>query len=367
MGSTRVLGRASRAEPLRLGIVGCGFVAEQRHLPTLRRLPEIQVEALADVDLERCRRVAARFGVPKSYASARELLDHGRVEAVAVCTPASAHAEPALAALDAGKHVFVEKPLALTLEDAGTLVERAETSSGVTMVGFNLRWHRLVRQARELLREGRIGRVTAIATRYTDERIQQRALPAWRYRRELGGGALIEKVIHHFDLWRFLLGDEVDEVFAVGVDGRGEDQVTMVTGRMRRGALAHACGSDLTAASNEVRVDGEEGALHLDLYRFDGLALSSLSDLPGAPLTRARRGLSSVKQLATGLREIREGGSFDATYAAEWRHFASAARAKGRPDPTFDDGLRAVQIALAAARSTSAGSPQSVANVEVSG
>src|SRR5215217_7528545 len=92
-----------RKQPLRLGIVGCGFAAEDRHLPALATLREIEVVALADLDTERCQRVADRFGVPQRYASAPELLEHAHVDAVAVCTIATSHAEIALEALTAGK------------------------------------------------------------------------------------------------------------------------------------------------------------------------------------------------------------------------------------------------------------------------
>jgi predicted dehydrogenase len=348
--------------PVKLGIVGCGFVAEHRHLPTLRRLPEIHVEAVADADRDRCERVAARFGVPYRYDSVHALLERPEVEAVAVCTPASAHAEVAGAALEAGKHVFVEKPLTLSLEEADALVERARRQSSATaMVGFNLRWHRLVRQAQALLRQGSIGRVTAVVTTLTDARSTVPGLPAWRRQRHLGGGSLLEKLVHHFDLWRFLLDDEADEVFALTRGGQGEDEVTMVTGRMRGGTLVHALASDLTSSSNHVDLYGEEGALGLDLYRFDGLERSMLHDLPGAPVTRVRRVLASAAQLAAGLGEIRHGGLFDATYGAEWRHFAGAVRTSRQADCTFEDGRRALQIALAAAASASVGRPISVA------
>jgi myo-inositol 2-dehydrogenase / D-chiro-inositol 1-dehydrogenase len=343
--------------PVRLGIVGCGFVVEGRHLPALRRLSEIEVVALADVDLTRCRDVAARFGVPRCADSVHALIEENELDAVAVCTPASVHAEPALAALEAGKHVFVEKPITLSLEEADLLVDRAARASGTTTVGFNLRYHRLVNEARRLLREGAVGRVTSITTSFTDARVTVPNLPAWRAQRHLGGGALLDRLIHHFDLWRFLLDDEVDEVFAVSRRGSGEDELAHVTARMHGGALVHGFGSDRTSTSNGVAVYGEVGSLHVDLYRFDGLVYSSLRDLPGAPRTRLRRMAASAVQLSRSLGELRSGGLFDATYPTEWRRFAAALRGDGRPASTFEDGRRALQIALAAAESTTLGRP----------
>jgi predicted dehydrogenase len=341
--------------PLRLGIVGCGFVTERRHLPTLQRLPELRVVALADADTAKCERVAARFGGPSCYADVGELLASSDVDAVAVCTPAASHAEVALPVLDAGKHVLVEKPISLSLEEADALVERAQKLPVTATVGFNQRHHRLVREARELLRKGAVGPVTAIATRFTDARLAQPDLPAWRGRRELGGGGLLEKLVHHFDLWRFLLDDEVEDVFADSRSGRSDDETTLVTARMRKGALAHAFGTDLSTSSNEVLVYGEKGSVLVDLYRFDGLVFAGVRDLPGAPLTRLRRLGAGAAQLSRSLNELRSGGLFDASYAAQWRSFAAAVRGGGRPASTFEDGRRALQIALAAAQSASLG------------
>jgi predicted dehydrogenase len=350
----------SSAQPVRLGIVGCGFVAEHRHLPTLARMSEIDVVAVADIDTERCRRVADRFGIANRDADVAALLERPEVEAVAVCVPAAEHAQVALAALDAGKHVFVEKPLALSLDEADALVERARSAGTTAVVGFNLRSHTIVREARKLIRQGLIGRVTAVETSFSDERLTMPDLPSWRTKRELGGGALLEKVVHHVDLWRFLLGDEAQDVFGVASAEHADDDVVMVTGRMRAGTLVHAFASDLTALSNEVRIRGEEGALLLDLFRFDGLTHANLRDLPGAPATRVRGILATTRQLAGRLGEIRQGGVFDATYRAEWRNFAAAVRGLEAPACTLEDGRRALEIILAAARSASLGRPVTV-------
>lgn len=350
----------SIADPLRVGIVGCGFVAEHRHLPTLAGLTEVDVVAVADIDTARCGHVADRFGVANRDRDVAALLQRPEVEAVAVCVPAAEHASVALAALDAGKHVFVEKPLTLSLDEADVLVERARRAGTTAVVGFNLRSHSIVRRARELIREGAIGRVTAVETSFADARLTVPDLPMWRTRRELGGGALVDKIVHHVDLWRFLLDDEAHTLFAVARSERGDDDVVMVTGRMRGGTLVHAFASDLTGLSNEVKIRGEEGALRLDLYRFDGLTHASLRDLPGAPATRLRRMLAGTRQLAGSLSEIRNGGVFDATYGAQWRNFVSAARGLEPPACTFEDGRRALEIVLAAARSASLGQPVTV-------
>jgi myo-inositol 2-dehydrogenase / D-chiro-inositol 1-dehydrogenase len=346
---------------LKVGIIGCGFATQTRHLPALRRVPHAEVVAVADLDTNTLDSVADEWRVRHRYRSAEALIEDPEVEAVAVCVPAVAHVEVAIAALDAQKHVLVEKPLALSIADAQRLIARARLSSSKIMVGFNMRWHRLVTQARTVLQHGAIGHVHSVRTLYTDEARDRPGLPAWRTRRDLGGGALLEKAVHHFDLCRFLLEDEVDEVFAFCRRGRGEDETVSVTARMHGGSLITLIVSDATSVSNELTLYGDSGSLHVNCYRSDGLGLTSLFDLPGAPRTRLRRMIASTKQLAMNLAEIRRGGVFDATYEAEWRHFITAIQDDGTPACSLSDGLRALEIVLAAAESASIGKPVKVA------
>ena len=338
-----------------LGIVGCGWVTATRHLPALARVRDLEVVALADVDAKAVDTLAGRFGVAARYGGAAQLVEDPRVDAVAVCVPPSAHAEVALAALEAGKHVFVEKPLAATLADADRLVERA-TGVGLTaMVGFNLRFHRLVRQLRDRLASGGLGPIHALATTYTDDVLLRPELAAWRATRGRGGGTLLEKAIHHFDLWRFLLEDEVEEVHAYTGSGRADDEVACVSARMRGGALASTLAVDATSLSNEVAVYGTKARAALDLYRFDGLVQASPYEPPGAVRTRAQALLRTARALPAGLGAIRSGGEAMLSYEAEWRHFAAAIARGGATESTLEDGVRALEIALAAHQSASTG------------
>jgi predicted dehydrogenase len=344
--------------PLRLGIVGCGYVADNRHLPTLSRIPEVTVVAASDRDPAALARVADRWGIARRHRDTDDLIADPLVEAVAVLTPTGAHADVALAALDAGRHVFVEKPLALTMPDADRIADRAAVSAGRTMVGFNQRWHRLALQARELIRGGAVGRVQGVASTFIDARATVAGLPAWRLERAHGGGALIDKGIHHIDLWRFLLDDEFEQVYALSRPGGGDDEALVVSARLRSGVVGTLLACDRTSTGNELRIFGEQGALHLDLYRTEGLARVTLTDLPGAPATRLRRLASGARQLAGGIGEIRRGGVFDASYEAQWRHFASAVLAGRDPECTVEDGRRALQVVLAAAESADSGEPR---------
>ena len=116
------------APALKLGIVGCGGAAGRLHLPALRHVHEIEVVGLADIDQPRLDALAERFGINVVYSDYRRLLDDPDIDAVAVCVPPELHLDLSFAVLDANKHLFVEKPLALSLPDCDRLIARASES-----------------------------------------------------------------------------------------------------------------------------------------------------------------------------------------------------------------------------------------------
>jgi predicted dehydrogenase len=180
-------------EPLRIGLVGCGWVAQEIHLPTIERFPEATVVAATDVDAGRLEHVARRFSIARTYPNPTELLADPAIEAIAVCAPVRFHGPIALQSLEAGKNLFVEKPLALSLEACDELIAAAQSASQVVMVGHNLRFLRLVRQARAIIDAGQLGNPKAIRTAMTSANRFHSGVPEWTQHRVQGGGALIER------------------------------------------------------------------------------------------------------------------------------------------------------------------------------
>lgn len=121
--------------PLRIGVIGCGRVTALRHLPALSRLDDAEVVALADTNAISLKQVADRFHIRNRYPDVRAHLKDTIVDVIAVCVPVQFHADIALAARDAGKHVFIEKPLTVTLEEAGRVRDRARQVNRKVMWG----------------------------------------------------------------------------------------------------------------------------------------------------------------------------------------------------------------------------------------
>jgi myo-inositol 2-dehydrogenase/D-chiro-inositol 1-dehydrogenase len=316
----------------------------------------VDVVALADPNeaaLDRAGLLAAGAG---RYCSIEELVGDAAIEAVAVCVPPSAHADVACAALAAGRHVLVEKPLAASLEDADRLIEAVTSSPTKAVVGFNFRRHRFVQRARAAIRSGELGRIDCIRSAFTND-VPIEDAAGWRGTRGLGGGGILDRAIHDIDLWRYLLDDDVAEVFAYSRPGRTEDEVAVVTARMRRGALASITVLDAAIVSHELMLYGTLGALRLDLCRFDGYTAESPDLLPGSPKARVLRFAGTFSDVGGHVHASRRGGDFMATYEDEWRRFAEIVRLDLPAEPSMTDGRAALAVALAAIESASSGAP----------
>jgi len=220
----------SRNGLLIAAIVGCGEVGDQKHLRALTDVAEVQVIAVVDCDAGRLAAASARHCIAARYGSVPELLERPGIEAVGVCVPPAQHAAVVEAVLAAGKHVLVEKPLALSAADASRMIDAANRAPNKVLVGFHMRWHRLIRQTREVVRSGRLGTIESIRVTWFSPR-EDEGLPEWRWRRESGGGALVEIGVHCYDLWRFLLDVEVEEVYAVSRSANRDDESAVVTAR----------------------------------------------------------------------------------------------------------------------------------------
>ena len=281
--------KSAASRPVGVGVVGCGRIAALRHFPALAGVRDARVVAVADADPGRLESVAERFGVARRCLDPLELVADPVVDVVAVCVPAERHAGVAIASLEAGKHVLVEKPLCLALDDADRLAWAAEQSAGTVMVAFNLRWHRLARKAREVVRSGVLGKIDAVRTVWSSSFDHRSDVGTWRRERRSGGGVLLEIGPHHFDLVRFLLEDELVEVAAFSRSGPWEDEAAVVTARTAGGVLVSAVLSQRSVNDNELEIFGTAGRLRLSFYRHDGFEVVASPAFPAGLGNRLRR------------------------------------------------------------------------------
>jgi predicted dehydrogenase len=205
----------ARLGGIAVGVIGTGFAASC-HVEALRRLPEIGAVAVAGRTAERARAAARRFGAERSFGDYRALLEDDAVAAVHVCTPNDLHAEMASAALAAGKHVVCEKPLGLDARETSELVRVSESEKVVTAVCFNYRHYPLVRQAKELLAAGELGRAFLVHGGYLQDWLLHEDDWNWRLESSRAGGARAVGDIgsHWIDNVEYVIGDRVTRVSA---------------------------------------------------------------------------------------------------------------------------------------------------------
>ena len=256
--------------PLGVGIVGLGF-GSRVQLPGFQRLePEgVRVAAVCARDGALARQVADAAGVPAAYDDWRELVADHAVDLVSVATPPAAHAEIAAAALEAGKPVLCEKPLAVTVEEAERLDELATAAGVPTLVDFEFRGLPSFCRARELLREGAIGRVLQLEIAWhVGSRFTAGPARSWKDDVDAGGGALLSLGVHSFDYVEWLLGP-VESLCGAAETllGRGTSDDACAA-LMRLAGGAHVTLSISTVAAHgrghSLQFFGEKGTLVLE-------------------------------------------------------------------------------------------------------
>jgi myo-inositol 2-dehydrogenase / D-chiro-inositol 1-dehydrogenase len=326
--------------PLSIGVVGCGSVGVGIHLPILSRLPGVRVAAVADPSLESLRR-ARRVAAVETFPRAEELIARDDVDAVVVSAPTESHAELALAVIAAGKHLYLEKPVAASLTDAERVEGAARASAVTAAVGFNYRFHPAARCVRALLADGAIGTVQRAASRLWEPAPSWRTA-AWRTRRSSGGGALLDLGSHHVDLVAWLLADEIVEARAERRSRRTEDDVVDVRLHTRAGIRCESSFSYRSGRANELVVTGEDGVVRLDLYSGSIEVVSLLA-------RRSSRRIRLERSVRARARMFRP--RLDPSYELALRAYVDTLRGRERELPTLTDGLRCLRTIAAAERS----------------
>ncbi|MBD0378952.1 Gfo/Idh/MocA family protein [Paenibacillus sedimenti] len=192
----------------RIGIIGCGGIANGKHMPSLKKLANVQMAAFCDIVAERATKAADEYGDEdaKVYADYRELLQDPTLDIVHVCTPNDSHAVIAIAALEAGKHVMCEKPMAKTAADAKRMVEAAKRSGKKLTVGYNNRYRADSWHLKELCEQGELGDIYFAKA----HAIRRRAVPTWGVfldEEKQGGGPLIDIGTHALDLTLWMMNN----------------------------------------------------------------------------------------------------------------------------------------------------------------
>lgn len=203
---------------LKVGVIGTGSIAKFRHLIEYAGHDQVELVAVCDINETRAKEVGAQYGVTKIFTDYHDLLKED-LDAVSVCTPNYLHAPITVAALEAGKHVLCEKPMATSELEANQMIEAAKNSGKTLMIGHNQRFVGSHQQAREWIATGKLGKVYSFRTAFGHpgpEAWSADGKSSWFFNKnEAFIGAMGDLGIHKIDLLRYILGEEMVEVAAM--------------------------------------------------------------------------------------------------------------------------------------------------------
>ncbi len=336
--------------PVSVGVIGCGRLAQAVHLNNLLRMHSVRVTALADPDPRRIREVKRMAPGATTYSDYQKLLEKADVQAVLVCTPSGIHAEVGRAALEAGKHLYLEKPLATTLADADQIIASWRKRVSKAMIGFNYRFNPLHVEAREFLRKGRLGAVICVRTIFS---AGGNELPQWKRKRRTGGGVLLELGMHHFDLVPFVIGSPICEVHAKLDSMRAQHDLACLTMRLRNDIPVQSVFLSGSRQEDCIEVYGEKGRLVVDRFR------SLRAEVSGE--TRAQPRLERLFHLLRSVARSPLLGddllapTREQSYEKALEHFVQCVLEDRHPTPSLWDGLRSLRVAVAAEESARTG------------
>lgn len=375
---------------LRVAMIGHGFMGAAhsvgwRQAPAAYDLPLAPTMAvLVGRDADRTAADAARWGWRDTATDWRAVIDRDDIDVVDIVTPGDSHAEIAIAALAAGKHVLCEKPLANTVADAERMAAAAASALGLSMVGFTYRRVPAVTLMRDLIADGRIGAVRQVRASYRQDWLADPAAPmTWRLEKDrAGSGSLGDIGAHAIDMTQFVTGQTVDRVSgvletlvterplmgeSVGLGGKAGagtgtvtvDDVALFTGRLSSGALASFEATRFaTGRKNalEIEISGDRGALYWNLEDMNSLHHYDATTPAGTQGFTRILVTEPEHPYLSGWWPTGHMLGYEHGFSHQVKDLVEAIDAQTDPRPSFADGLFVQRVLDAVERSSADGS-----------
>jgi UDP-N-acetylglucosamine 3-dehydrogenase len=329
---------------IRVGVIGCGSIAQHRHLPEYQVNPNVELVAVCDINQERAIEVAEKYGV-LSYTSYEELLKSAEVDAVSVCTPNYLHAPITIAALEAGLHVLCEKPMATSKEEAEAMIGAAEKNGKKLMIGHNQRFVPSHQKARQLIANGEVGRIYSFRTAFGHggpEGWSVDGKESWFFEKEKAFvGAMGDLGVHKTDLLRYVLGEEIVEVGAFvetnAKDFADVDDNAVCVLKTESGIIGTLAASwaYTSKEDNSTIIYGEKAILRLEEDPINSLVVQYSN--------------GEVVKYELGKIQSNDAGGQNNTHVIE--HFVNAILLDEEPAVPGEEGMKSLGVILAALES----------------
>ena len=329
--------------PVKVGVVGCGFVGRGAHVPAFAEIETAELVSIADPDDARRSKVEKKFSLQSSYRDYSELVADPSVDLVVVAVPTPLHADVAMAAIEAGKHVLCEMPLAVTMDAAEQLIDAAKKQGVVLMPSLTFRFTPTFVRVKQMIEEGMIG--SPVSLRYREfipaaDLASQWPAGSWMWDIAKSGGPLFTLAVWSIDLFRWLAGAEIDEVHATvnytelettrTHRNRSSASLRFADGTV--GCLEYSGSVPRAAAECSLEVTGDSAKV---LKTWDNDRVALLADAP----TRTEW-------------NVKQPGARMWGHLQQDEHLVEALRTGRRPDISAEDGRAAMAIAENVARAS---------------
>jgi len=334
---------------LKVGIIGAGRIGKVHGESITKYVPTAVVKAIADPFLnDQTKQWAEEMGIENIYEDYKKILEDKDIDAVLVCSSTDTHSHISLEAIEAGKHVFCEKPIDHDLDRIQKVLDAVEKSSVKFQVGFNRRFDHNFRSVKKAVVEGAIGDSHIIKITSRDPE----APPAEYVK--VSGGMFLDMTIHDFDMVRYLSGSEVVEVHAYGnvlvdpaIGEAGDIDTAIVTMKLENGALAVIDNSREAAYGYDQRAEvfGSKGSVSVS------------NDTQSTAVISSKEGVTHEKPLYFFLERYMQ------SFADELKEFVDAVNNDTEVPVNAMDGLKPVLIGLAAKKSLVEGRPVKLSEI----
>jgi len=334
---------------LKVGIIGAGRIGRVHTMSIVNHLPQVEIRGISDVYVDSAREWAAQTGIPNVYQDYRDLLKDPDIDAVLICSSTDTHAAIAIDAAAAGKHIFCEKPVDLSIEKVEAVIAAAEKAGVKLQIGFNRRFDHNFKKVRELIASGELGDLHILRITSRDP-----APPPAEYVK-VSGGMFMDMTIHDFDMARFLTGSEAEEIYVAAaclvdpaIGEAGDVDTAVVTIRFKNGTICVIDNSRKAAYGYDQRVEA---------FGSKGKA-ETTNDTPSTAVWSTASGVYSEKPLYFFLERYME------SFSEEIKQFTEALISGGETPVTGFDGLQPIKMGLAAKKSVAEGRPVRLSEID---
>lgn len=321
---------------LKIGIIGAGRIGKVHTMSILNYLPQAEIVSISDVDLEGAKEWAKQTGIKKVYQDYREMLKDPSLDAVLVCSSTDTHAKISIEAAKAGKHIFCEKPVDLSISKVEAVIEAVAKAGVKLQIGFNRRFDHNFMKVKALIDDGTIGELQILKITSRDP-----SPPPSEYVKA-SGGMFMDMTIHDFDMARFMTGSSAEEIYVAAacmvdpaIGKAGDVDTAVITIKFKNGTICVIDNSRKAVYGYDQRIEafGSKGKAEI------------ANDTPSTATWSTEEGVYSEKPLYFFLER------YMASFAEEMKQFIEAVINDQETPVTGIDGLEPIKMGLAARKS----------------